>query len=79
MILKLLHHLYLVKEKINLSLPSLRVDNFSEELLQKVSRVRKSGLTFAPEAGKMAALLTFGYPARIPKAPARKEGRYIIL
>jgi len=37
--------------KINLSLPSLRVDNFSEELLQKVSKVRKSGLTFAPEAG----------------------------
>ena len=35
--------------------------------------------TFAPEAGRMAALLTFGYPARIPKAPARKEGRYIIL
>lgn len=42
---------YTEKEKINLSLPSLRVDNFSEELLQKVSRVRKSGLTFAPEAG----------------------------
>lgn len=42
---------YTEAEKINLSLPSLRVDNFSEELLQKVSRVRKSGLTFAPEAG----------------------------
>ena len=42
---------YTEEEKINLSLPSLRVDNFSEELLQKVSRVRKSGLTFAPEAG----------------------------
>ncbi len=36
---------------INLSLPSLRIDNFSEELIEKVSRVRKSGLTFAPEAG----------------------------
>lgn len=36
---------------INLSLPSLRVDNFSPELLEKVGRVRKSGLTFAPEAG----------------------------
>ncbi|MEG2596889.1 MAG: TIGR03960 family B12-binding radical SAM protein, partial [Oscillospiraceae bacterium] len=42
---------YTEGEKINLSLPSLRVDNFSEELLEKVSRVRKSGLTFAPEAG----------------------------
>lgn len=42
---------YTEAEKVNLSLPSLRVDNFSEELLQKVSRVRKSGLTFAPEAG----------------------------
>lgn len=39
------------KENINLSLPSLRIDNFSEELLQKISSVRKSGLTFAPEAG----------------------------
>ncbi len=36
---------------IGLSLPSLRIDNFSDELLQKVSRVRKSGLTFAAEAG----------------------------
>ncbi len=42
---------YTENEKINLSLPSLRVDNFSEELLKKISRVRKSGLTFAPEAG----------------------------
>ena len=38
-------------EHINLSLPSLRIDNFSEELLERVKRVRKSGLTFAPEAG----------------------------
>lgn len=36
---------------VNLTLPSLRVDNFSESLMEKVSRVRKSGLTFAPEAG----------------------------
>ncbi len=42
---------YTEEAKINLSLPSLRVDNFSEELLEKVSKVRKSGLTFAPEAG----------------------------
>ena len=40
-----------VQKKINLSLPSLRIDNFSLELMQKVQKVRKSGLTFAPEAG----------------------------
>lgn len=39
------------KDKINLSLPSLRVDNFSDELVDKLNKVRKSGLTFAPEAG----------------------------
>ena len=38
-------------EHINLSLPSLRIDNFSEELLERIKKVRKSGLTFAPEAG----------------------------
>lgn len=36
---------------IGLSLPSLRADSFSMELLDRVQRVRKSGLTFAPEAG----------------------------
>lgn len=40
-----------VDQKINLSLPSLRVDNFSMELMEKVQKVKKSGLTFAPEAG----------------------------
>ena len=40
-----------VRDKINLSLPSLRVDNFSDELVDKLSKVRRSGLTFAPEAG----------------------------
>ena len=38
-------------EKVSISLPSLRVDNFSPELLEKVKKVKKSGLTFAPEAG----------------------------
>ena len=38
-------------ERINLSLPSLRIDNFSDELIEKTTAVRKSGLTFAPEAG----------------------------
>jgi len=36
---------------INLSLPSLRADNFSVGLMERVQKVRKSGLTFAPEAG----------------------------
>lgn len=38
-------------EKISLSLPSLRIDNFSEDLMKKINRLKKSGLTFAPEAG----------------------------
>lgn len=42
---------YCIPRGINLSLPSLRADNFSVELMQKVQKVRKSGLTFAPEAG----------------------------
>ena len=42
---------YCTPRNINLSLPSLRADNFSDELMQKVQKVRKSGLTFAPEAG----------------------------
>ena len=37
--------------KINISLPSLRVDNFSDELVEKLKLIRKSGLTFAAEAG----------------------------
>ncbi|MBE6733145.1 MAG: TIGR03960 family B12-binding radical SAM protein [Ruminococcaceae bacterium] len=39
------------KDNVSLALPSLRIDNFSKELLDKISHVRKSGLTFAPEAG----------------------------
>jgi len=39
------------KEKVSLSLPSLRVDSFTEELMQKIATVRTGGLTFAPEAG----------------------------
>ena len=37
--------------KVSLSLPSLRADNFSLGLMERVQHVRKSGLTFAPEAG----------------------------
>lgn len=39
------------KDKVNISLPSLRVDNFPEQLMRRIQSVRKSGLTFAPEAG----------------------------
>ena len=42
---------YCVENRINLSVPSLRADNFSRELMEKLQTVRKSGLTFAPEAG----------------------------
>ena len=42
---------YCTPRKVSLSLPSLRADNFSVELMEKVQAVRKTGLTFAPEAG----------------------------
>lgn len=42
---------YCVENRINLSVPSLRADNFSRELMMKLRTQRKSGLTFAPEAG----------------------------
>ena len=40
-------------EKVNIALPSLRIDAFSLDLMQKVQGVRKSSLTFAPEAGHL--------------------------
>ena len=42
---------YCEQTKVNLSVPSLRADNFSRELMHKLQTLRKSGLTFAPEAG----------------------------
>ena len=42
----------LCREKhVNLNLPSLRADNFSMDLMQRLQKGRKAGLTFAPEAG----------------------------
>ncbi len=38
-------------DRVNISLPSLRIDAFSLDLMNKVQEVRKSSLTFAPEAG----------------------------
>ena len=42
---------YCKERNISLSLPSLRLDNFSFEVLNEIQRYKKSGLTFAPEAG----------------------------
>ena len=42
---------YCEAHKYSMSVPSLRADNFSRELMERVQAVRKSGLTFAPEAG----------------------------
>lgn len=39
------------KDKVALSLPSMRIDSFEAEIMKKVQGVRKTGLTFAPEAG----------------------------
>ncbi len=38
-------------QKVNISLPSLRIDSFALDVMSKVQDVRKSSLTFAPEAG----------------------------
>ena len=42
---------YCEERSISISLPSLRADNFSMELMDRLQRVRKSGLTFAVEGG----------------------------
>lgn len=39
------------EEQVGLQMPSLRIDNFSEELMNKIQAVKRAGLTFAPEAG----------------------------
>ncbi|MBQ3483585.1 MAG: TIGR03960 family B12-binding radical SAM protein [Clostridia bacterium] len=39
------------RNMVSLSLPSLRVDSFSKELMDRIASVRTSSLTFAPEAG----------------------------
>ena len=42
---------YCEPRHVNLALPSLRADNFNLDLMENIQKVRKSGLTFAPEAG----------------------------
>lgn len=39
------------EEKVGVSIPSLRIDSFSVDLIKEIQKVRKTGLTFAPEAG----------------------------
>jgi radical SAM family uncharacterized protein len=39
------------EKKVNISLPSLRIDSFSLDVMEKVQDIKKSSLTFAPEAG----------------------------
>ena len=61
------------KEHVSLSLPSLRMDNFSQSLIEKTTRVRKSGLTFAAEAGTSACATSSirTSPGMRSKRPAR--------
>lgn len=42
---------YTKKENVSLSLPSLRIDRFAFDVLNKIQEYKKSGLTYAPEAG----------------------------
>ncbi len=39
------------KDKVGVSLPSIRIDSFAVDLIKEIQKVRKTGLTFAPEAG----------------------------
>ncbi|MBE6042830.1 MAG: TIGR03960 family B12-binding radical SAM protein [Clostridium thermopalmarium] len=39
------------EKKVGISLPSIRIDSFSVDLINEIQKVRKTGLTFAPEAG----------------------------
>ncbi|TDT61207.1 TIGR03960 family B12-binding radical SAM protein [Fonticella tunisiensis] len=39
------------EDKVGISLPSLRIDSFSVDLINEIQKIRKTGLTFAPEAG----------------------------
>jgi len=52
---------------ISFSLPSLKVETFDPELLNKISEVRKSGLTFAVEAGSLDGQLTINKPVFLDK------------
>lgn len=42
---------YCQERQISISLPSLRMDSFTEEIAAKIARIKRTGITFAPEAG----------------------------
>ena len=39
------------EDRVSISLPSIRIDAFSVDLIKEIQKVKKTGLTFAPEAG----------------------------
>ena len=66
-------------DHVSLSLPSLRVDNFSQSLVEKTTKVRKSGLTFAAEAGtqRLRDVINKNRQALLYDGPAhRNTGRH---
>ena len=75
---------YLIEEmpgqKVNISLPSLRIDAFSLEVMSRVQDVKKSSLTFAPEAGTQRLRdvinkgLTEEVILEVPDRPLRAAG-----
>ena len=61
------------KEHVSLSLPSLRMDNFSQSLIEKTTKVRKSGLTFAAEAGTCLLYTSRCAASRAVRNPSSKS------
>ncbi|HPO51004.1 MAG TPA: DUF2344 domain-containing protein, partial [Spirochaetota bacterium] len=55
------------ERKVSFSLPSIKVESFNPELLEKISSVRKSGLTFAIEAGSIEGQRTVNKPIALDK------------
>jgi radical SAM family uncharacterized protein len=51
------------KQKVSISLPSMRIDSFSLQLIDRISDVKKTGITLAPEAGsaKLLSIINKGY------------------
>jgi len=76
---------YCEPRHVNLALPSLRADNFNMDLMENIQKVRKSGLTFAPEAGsqrlrdvtKICMSRTCWIPAPWPSPPATTASSFI--
>lgn len=62
---------------MSLALPSLRADNFSMDIMSRLQKVRKGGLTFAPEAGtqRLRDAINKTCARRICSIPARSPLR----